>query len=74
MHVGDTVHPEADAKGMLSYLQREERKEQIIRLHGLHTWEEMMQHAQNPVALNNTRNKIIQNFLTFALECKYPNT
>ena len=71
---GTQFHPEADAKGMLSYLQRDERKEQIIQLHGLHTWEEMMQHAQNPVALNNTRNNIIPNFLTFALECKYPNT
>lgn len=68
---GTQFHPEADAQGMFSYLQREERKQQVIQIHGMKKWEEMVQHVNNPMALNNTRNRTIPNFLKSALEVKY---
>lgn len=70
---GTQFHPEADSKGMMLYLQRDERKKQIIEIHGEQKWNEMMRVAENPMALNNTRNCIIPNFLKMALEHKYPN-
>jgi len=64
---GTQFHPEADPAGMKALLQEEEKKNQIIEVHGAEKYWEMMQFLEEPEKLERTQNKIIPAFLDQAL-------
>ncbi len=61
--IGTQFHPEADAIGMSMYLQRDDKKETIIKNHGEAKWESMVEQLQDPDKIIFTYNHIIPNFL-----------
>ena len=46
--IGTQFHPEADAIGMSMYLQRKDKKENVIENHGLAKWESMVEQLLDP--------------------------
>ena len=65
---GTQFHPEAHPDGMVHYLRRQEKKDMILKLWGLHTYEEMMHNAIHPERLANTRDHILPGFLRNAVD------
>lgn len=65
--IGTQFHPEADAVGMSMYLQREDKKEGVIKNYGLEKWESMMEQLEDPDKILWTYKHIVPNFLNIAL-------
>lgn len=65
--IGAQFHPEADAKGMSMYLQRQDKKEKVIADHGVEKWQSMVDHLNDPDKIRWTYSHIIPNFLNEAL-------
>jgi GMP synthase-like glutamine amidotransferase len=68
--VGTQFHPEADAPGMLRYLQREDKKINVIEQHGIAKWQSMVEQLNDPDKIMLTYSKILPNFLDHALGLK----
>lgn len=69
---GTQFHPEADAHGMLYYLQTEEKKAQVIEQHGEEKYVSMLEHLNDADKIVLTHNSIIPNFLEDVLEHLHP--
>jgi len=65
--IGTQFHPEADATGMLMYLQREDKKHTVIENHGYEKWQSMIEHLNDPDKILYTYSHVIPNFLYTAL-------
>ena len=66
--VGTQFHPEADAKGMTSYLQREEKKKTVIENHGIEKWESMMNQLDDPDKILMTNRYVLPNFINQSIK------
>jgi homoserine O-succinyltransferase len=66
--IGTQFHPEADARGMSMYLQREDKKQTVIENHGLEKWQSMVEQLQDPEKIMWTYQHILPNFLNMAME------
>jgi homoserine O-succinyltransferase/O-acetyltransferase len=66
--IGTQFHPEADAIGMSMYLQRDDKKNQVIEIHGLDKWSSMIDHLNDPDKIMWTYAHIVPNFLMQAVE------
>ena len=65
--IGTQFHPEADAIGMSMYLQREDKKKNVIENHGEAKWKSMVEQLQDPEKIRFTYSKILPNFLSQAV-------
>ena len=65
--IGTQFHPEADATGMSMYLQREDKKADVIENHGEAKWKSMVEQLQDPEKIMWTNKKILPNFLNLAI-------
>lgn len=68
--IGTQFHPEADPEGMTMYLQRDDKKENVIENHGYEKWQSMIEHLNDPDKISWTYSKVIPNFLKYALQKK----
>jgi GMP synthase-like glutamine amidotransferase len=66
--VGTQFHPEADAPGMSRYLQREDKKQMVIKNHGVEKWQSMIEQLNDPDKILYTYAHILPNFLDMAIE------
>jgi len=66
--VGTQFHPEADAEGMIYYLQTEEKKQLVIANHGEEKLENMLAHLNDPDKIMHTQSCIIPQFLNDAIQ------
>ena len=66
--VGTQFHPEADAPGMSRYLQRDDKKQMVIKNHGLEKWQSMIEQLNDPDKILFTYSHILPNFLDMAIE------
>lgn len=66
--VGTQFHPEADATGMSRYLQREDKKQMVIKNHGFEKWQSMIEQLNDPDKIGFTYSHILPNFLDKAIE------
>jgi homoserine O-succinyltransferase/O-acetyltransferase len=66
--VGTQFHPEADAPGMSRYLQREDKKQMVIKNHGFEKWQSMIEQLNDPDKILYTYSHILPNFLNIAIE------
>jgi len=66
--IGSQFHPEADAEGMMMYLQREDKKLTVIENHGETKWSSMIKHLDDPDKILLTYTHVIPNFLNLAVE------
>jgi GMP synthase-like glutamine amidotransferase len=64
--IGTQFHPEADAAGMSMYLQREDKKTNVIAEHGEEKWASMLEQLQDPDKILSTYSHILPNFLNIA--------
>ncbi len=62
--IGTQFHPEADAQGMLLYLQTDAKKQTVVENHGLEKWKSMIEHLNDPDKIMHTYAHILPNFLT----------
>jgi homoserine O-succinyltransferase len=65
--VGTQFHPEADAPGMSRYLQREDKKQMVIKNHGFEKWQSMIEQLNDPDKILYTYAHILPNFLDMAI-------
>ena len=65
--IGCQFHPEADAVGMLLHLKTPEKKETVIKNHGLEKWESMIHQLNDPDKIMFTYSHILPNFLLSAI-------
>lgn len=65
--IGTQCHPEADPSGMLHYLLREDKKDIVIRHHGIEKYEEMLLHLNDPDKISYTQATLIPAFLDDAI-------
>jgi hypothetical protein len=68
--VGTQFHPEADAPGMSRYLQRPDKKQMVIKNHGLEKWQSMIEQLNDPDKILYTYSHILPNFLDLSLGIK----
>ncbi len=66
--IGTQFHPEADAVGMSMYLQRDDKKQTVIKEHGEDKWKSMIEQLNDPDKIMFTHNHILPNFLNMAVE------
>ncbi len=66
--IGTQFHPEADAIGMSMYLQREDKKADVIKAHGEAKWASMIEQLNDPDKILWTYSHILPNFLNQAVE------
>ncbi len=66
--IATQFHPEADAKGMSMYLQREDKKQTVIESHGEQKWKSMIEQLEDPAKISYTYHRILPNFLNLACE------
>jgi GMP synthase-like glutamine amidotransferase len=64
--IGTQFHPEADAIGMSMYLQREDKKKNVIENFGEAKWRSMIEHLNDPDKIMWTYAHLIPNFLNIA--------
>lgn len=64
---GTQFHPEADALGMLHYLTRTDKKDHVVKHHGLEKYDQMLLHLNDVDKLNQTQSKVLPAFLFHAL-------
>ncbi|MBL7699948.1 MAG: homoserine O-succinyltransferase [Chitinophagaceae bacterium] len=69
--LGTQFHPEADAEGMTMYLQRQDKKDMVIENHGLHKWQSMIDHLNDPDKISCTYSHVIPNFLDQAIKAQW---
>jgi GMP synthase-like glutamine amidotransferase len=60
-------HPEADASGIKTMLQREDKKDEVINEHGEAKYKEMLERLEDPDKIVHTQKTIIPNFLDEAI-------
>lgn len=60
-------HPEADAYGIKTMLQREDKKYEVINEHGEAKYKEMLERLEDPDKIVHTQKTIIPNFLDEAV-------
>ena len=65
--VGTQFHPEADAPGMSRYLQRADKKQMVIKNHGVEKWQSMIEQLNDPDKILYTYAHILPNFLNVAI-------
>ncbi|MEO1515535.1 MAG: GMP synthase [Bacteroidota bacterium] len=65
---GTQFHPEADPHGMMKYFGQEEKKQEIIKEHGVEKFEQMMEDLNDPLKIPLTHQMIIPGFLNQAVE------
>jgi len=65
--IGTQFHPEADAVGMSMYLQRDDKKETVIKNHGEAKWKSMIEQLADPDKISWTYSHILPNFLNNAV-------
>ncbi|QNF35878.1 GMP synthase [Adhaeribacter swui] len=65
---GTQFHPEADPVGMKKLLLEEEKKNQIIQVHGADKYADMLQFLDDPKKLERTQNQIIPAFINQAIQ------
>ena len=65
--IGTQFHPEADAIGMSMYLQRDDKKKNVIENHGEEKWKSMLEQLQDPDKIMYTYNHLLPNFLNQAV-------
>ena len=66
--IGTQFHPEADAVGMSMYLQRDDKKQNVIENHGSEKWASMIEQLNDPDKILWTYSHVLPNFLTQAIE------
>lgn len=66
--IGTQFHPEADAIGMSMYLQREDKKNDVIKVHGEAKWASMIEQLNDPDKILWTYSHILPNFLNQSVE------
>jgi len=72
--IGTQFHPEADAVGMLLYLQTPEKKANVIENHSEAKWESMIEQLNDPEKIMFTYAHILPNFLNLAVSKLEPQT
>ena len=70
--IGTQFHPEADARGMSMYLQREDKKQTVIENHGEAKWLSMIDQLNDPDKIMWTYAHILPNFLNKAAKQLIP--
>jgi GMP synthase-like glutamine amidotransferase len=65
--IGTQFHPEADAIGMTMYLQREDKKKNVIDNHGEEKWKSMIDNLADPHKILWTYSHVLPNFLNQAV-------
>lgn len=60
---GTQFHPEADAQGMLVHFSQEDKRQQVIDLHGEAKYNQMIERLKDPDKIEMTHRTIIPNFL-----------
>lgn len=65
--ISTQFHPEADAKGMMAYLSKEEKKKEVVDEHGITKYNDMLDHLEDPDKIAHTQATIIPNFLDQAV-------
>lgn len=66
--IGTQFHPEADTKGIGTYLVQEDRKKTFIEIHGQQKWESMLDHLNDPDKVSLTNSRILPNFIHQSIE------
>jgi homoserine O-succinyltransferase len=66
--IGTQFHPEADAIGMTMYLQREDKKQGVIKNLGEAKWSSMIEQLNDPDKIVFTYSHILPNFLNYSVE------
>lgn len=64
--IGTQFHPEADARGMSMYLQRDDKKKTVIENHGEEKWLSMIEQLNDPDKIMWTYAHVLPNFLNEA--------
>lgn len=70
--IGTQFHPEADARGMSMYLQRDDKKQTVIENHGEAKWLSMIEQLNDPDKIMWTYAHILPNFLNEAAKGLLP--
>lgn len=65
---GTQFHPEADADGMLHYLNGEEKKKVVIENYGLKKYQDMVKSLEDPTKISLTQAGFIPVFLSQAIQ------
>lgn len=65
--VGTQFHPEADPTGMKRYLLQEDKKNDIIKNHGLEKYNDMLNSLDDPSRIALTQHVVLPNFLNEAI-------
>lgn len=60
---GTQFHPEADARGMLVHFSQDDKRQQVIDLHGEAKYNQMIERLKDPDKIDLTHRTIIPNFL-----------
>jgi len=68
--VGTQFHPEADAKGMLTYFQLPDRKETIVKNFGMRRYNTMVRDLADKTKIESTFNTVLPYFFDNALKIK----
>ena len=71
--VGTQFHPEADATGMLIWLQDEEMKNRICEEHGQEKYEQMKKDLSDSNKIEKTQKTVLPAFLNDAIGALLPN-
>ena len=66
--IGTQFHPEADASGMSLHLQNEERKKNVIDVHGEVKYHNMIEHLNDPDKIMLTQSVLLPSFLENTLQ------
>jgi homoserine O-succinyltransferase/O-acetyltransferase len=65
--LGTQFHPEADGEGMLRYFSTDEKRNQIVGIHGQAKYDEMVAYLQDPDTIELTESVFLPNFLRNAI-------
>jgi len=63
---GVQFHPEADSEGMLRYFQREDKRQQVIKVIGKIRYRDLLEHLDDDDKIMKTNHTIIPRFLQLA--------
>jgi GMP synthase-like glutamine amidotransferase len=66
--IGTQFHPEADATGMTMYLEREDKKQNIVENYGEEKWKSMISYLNDPAKILMTYSHVLPNFLNHSIE------
>ena len=65
---GVQFHPEADSEGMLRYFQREDKRQQVIKIIGKRRYLDLLEHLDDDDKIMKTNHTIIPRFLAQAAD------